>query len=112
MKLLLDQNLSFKLARALSDLFPDSAHVRDFHLEEADDPVVWDFAKANGFAVLSKDSDFRQLSFVRGAPPKVIWLDIGNCSTKEIEDVVRHYAIRIIAFDRDPSASFLVLQTP
>ena len=33
MKLLFDENLSYKLVRLLADLFPDSVHVRDVGLE-------------------------------------------------------------------------------
>jgi predicted nuclease of predicted toxin-antitoxin system len=111
-KLLLDQNLSFKLIKALADVFPEMAHVRDVGLDNSDDTIVWAFARQNGYTILSKDSDFRQLSFVHGAPPKVIWLDLGNCSTAYIEQIVSHYAAQIFAFDQNPAASFLVLQPP
>src|SRR5712692_6503846 len=70
MKLLFDHNLSYKLVGRLADLFPDAAHVRNVHLHEADDPTVWEYARANGFAIVSKDEDFHQLSFLYGAPPK------------------------------------------
>lgn len=63
MKLLFDQNLSHRLARALADLFPDSLHVRDVGLRAADDPVVWDYARQRGFVIVSKDADFHQRSF-------------------------------------------------
>lgn len=81
MRLLLDQNLSFTLVQALADLYPDSAHVREVGLERADDDQVWRYAATRGLAIVSKDSDFRQMSFVRGHPPKVIWIRRGNCST-------------------------------
>jgi predicted nuclease of predicted toxin-antitoxin system len=108
-KLLFDQNLSFRLVGALSDLFPNSAHVRDFALTRADDDQIWDCAKTNGFTIISKDSDFRQRSFLFGAPPKAIWIDLGNCSTKEIEDLLRKSLIQIMDFDGDPAATLLVL---
>ena len=57
MKLLFDQNLSHKLVRLLADLFPDSLHVREVGLNAAGDPLVWDYAKAHGFVIVSKDSD-------------------------------------------------------
>jgi predicted nuclease of predicted toxin-antitoxin system len=58
-KRLFDQNLSHKLVPKLADLFPDSAHVRDFNLKEAGDPAVWDFAREHQFTIVSKDSDFQ-----------------------------------------------------
>ena len=82
MKLLFDQNLSSALARKLSDLFPESAHVKDLGMAKVDDRAVWTFAKENGFAIVSKDSDFQQLSLFFGAPPTVIWLRIGNCTNR------------------------------
>jgi predicted nuclease of predicted toxin-antitoxin system len=58
MKLLFDENLSFKLCRQLDDLFPDSSQVRLVGLERADDRAIWNYAKANGFAVVTLDADF------------------------------------------------------
>lgn len=84
MRLLLDQNLSHRVKRSLESAYPDIAHVRDFGLERADDSAVWAFAKVQGFAIVSKDSDFHQRSLVFGHPPKVVWLRLGNCSTAEI----------------------------
>jgi predicted nuclease of predicted toxin-antitoxin system len=49
------------------------------------------------------------MSFLRGAPPKVIWVDVGNCSTNHIQDVIRANAVRIIAFHRDVDSAFLIL---
>lgn len=110
MKLLLDQNLSHFLAANLCDVFPGSGHLRDFGLQAADDEAVWQFARDQGYAILSKDIDFHQMSFLRGWPPKVIWLNVGNCTTAHIESIVRANVIRVLAFDRDPIASFLVLR--
>lgn len=109
MKLLFDQNLSHKLARRLSDLFPDSIHVRDVGLEAADDQAVWRYALANQFTIVSKDDDFHQLSFARGAPPKVIGLSLGNCSTDQIEALFRWRVDVIRAFVADEDASYLSL---
>jgi predicted nuclease of predicted toxin-antitoxin system len=67
-KLLFDENLSHKLAPSLADIFPDSTHVREVGLKEADDPVVWEHAKQQSFMIVSKDADFHQRSFVFGFP--------------------------------------------
>lgn len=109
MKLLLDENLSARLAVRLADVFPGSRHVRDVGLASADDAAVWDYARAQGFSIVSKDSDFHQRSFVFGAPPKVIWLRLGNCPTQEILDLLRARVGDVEAFDRDPTATFLVV---
>lgn len=109
MKLLFDQNLSFKLVGQLADLYPNSRHVRDIGLKDADDNVVWEYAKQNAYIIVSKDSDFRQRSFVLGAPPQVIWVALGNCSTSDVERVLRkHFAI-VQKFSEDAEATFLSL---
>ncbi len=84
MKRLFDHYLFCKLVERLADLFPNSEHVRHVILHEADDRRVWEYARANGFAIVSKDEDFHQLSFLYGAPPKVVWVRLGNCTTKYI----------------------------
>ncbi|MEK6676019.1 MAG: DUF5615 family PIN-like protein [Planctomycetota bacterium] len=109
MKLLFDENLSHRLAASLADLFPDSVHVRDVGLECSEDKAVWEFVAANGFAIISKDEDFHQRSFAFGHPPKVIWVRLGNVSTKRIETAIRNSAEKIRAFDRDPAASYLMI---
>ena len=109
MKLLFDQNLSHKLTLALADLFPGSVHVRDHGLGEASDEAVWEFARRGGFVIASKDDDFHQRSFLYGAPPKVIWLRVGNCTTTQIVECLRSHVAEIQAFERDEHAAFLAL---
>jgi predicted nuclease of predicted toxin-antitoxin system len=109
MKLLLDQNLSYKLVQALADIYPDCQHVRNIGLKTADDSIIWLYAKNNGYIIVSKDSDFHQRSFVWGYPPKVIWLKLGNCSTKMVENILRKHVDSIRKFDSDDTASFLIL---
>ncbi|MGD0676511.1 MAG: DUF5615 family PIN-like protein [Polyangiaceae bacterium] len=75
----------------------------------ADDFAVWEYAKAGGFAILSKDADFRQLSFLYGSPPKVVWLRVGNQSTAQIDAILRAHVRDLEAFDADPVASMLVV---
>lgn len=89
MKLLLDQNISFKLVARPIDLFPGSAHVRDLGMADAEDGVIWDYARAGEFTIVSKDGDFHQRSLVLGAPPKVVWLRVGNAPTGLIAGLIR-----------------------
>jgi predicted nuclease of predicted toxin-antitoxin system len=108
-KLLFDQNVSPWLCRALADLFPNSVHVREVGLREADDIIIWDYASRHGFAVTTKDADFRQRSFLEGHPPKIIWLRLGNCSTRAIEALMRTRAADIEEFLTDETKSLLAL---
>ena len=109
MKLLFDENLSPRLTRLLVDLFPNSIHVRDVGLKAAEDPLVWDHAKNNGLVLVSKDSDMHQRSFLFGQPPKVVWVRLGNCSTREVEALLRKNLANIKEFYENDYASFLSL---
>jgi predicted nuclease of predicted toxin-antitoxin system len=70
MKLLFDQNLSFKLSQTLADLFPGSTQVRPIGLAEASDRAIWDYAKRDGFTLVSLDSDFAEMAALFGPPPR------------------------------------------
>ena len=107
MKLLFDQNLSFKLCQAMADLFPGSSQVRLLGMAEADDAAVWQHAKANDFVLVTQDSDFADMAALYGQPPKVIWLRCGNQPTPVIEKLLRSHAQTIIAFEHDTTATCL-----
>jgi predicted nuclease of predicted toxin-antitoxin system len=107
MKLLFDQNLSFKLCQTVADLFPESNHVRLLGLSEVGDQVLWDYAKANGFTIVSQDADFAEMAALLSSPPKVIWLRAGNQSTAAIFALMRRHAELIMAFGNDADANCL-----
>lgn len=109
MKLLFDQNLSPRLPRLLAELYPDSMHVREVGLREASDATIWEFAKKNGFTIVSKDSDFQQRSLLFGFPPKSIWIRVGNCPVKPIEDLLRNRVDAIRAFVQDTVTAHMML---
>ena len=109
MKLLFDQNLSPKLVGLLMDAYPDSSHVSLVGLERATDEEVWVYARERGYAIVTKDADFDELSQTRGFPPKVIWLQLGNCTTSEIEVVLRSRRQAVEALRHDPDAGTLTL---
>ena len=109
MKVLFDENVSPRLVAALTDVFPGSVHVRDIGLARATDAAIWVYARDRGLTIVSKDSDFHQVSFLRGPPPKVIWIRRGNCSTADIETLLRSNRTEILAFEADEEAAFLAL---
>jgi len=89
MKLLFDQNLSRKLVVRLQDLYPNSSHVQLHKLAEVTDTEVWNFAKENGFYIVTQDVDFSERSRLYGSPPKIIWLRCGNVPTNQVEFILR-----------------------
>ena len=107
MKLLFDQNLSFKLCQALADLFPGSAQARLLGMAEADDRALWQHARTNGFVLVTQDADFADMAALYGPPPKVIWLRCGNQPTDAVEKLLRRHAPAITAFEQDNTAGCL-----
>lgn len=109
MKLLFDQNLSHHLVEQLAGEFPGSTHVRNVSLSKSPDIDIWNFAKAGGFMIVSKDADFQQRALLYGYPPKVIWIRLGNCTTAQVRSLLQSRVDDIRAFEIDSTASFLVL---
>jgi predicted nuclease of predicted toxin-antitoxin system len=109
MKLLFDQNLSPRLVTRLADSFPDASHVEPLGLSRAPDPIVWAYARAHGYIIVTKDSDFNDFSVVRGFPPKVIWIRVGNCTTAAIAGLLRQHRAAITAFAADTEAASLAV---
>lgn len=101
MKLLFDHNLSHKLVARLSDLYPDSTHTKFLGFERAADLELWFYARTHELTIVTKDEDYSELVVLRGSPPKVIWLRIGNCATRSVEAALRRRHEDIIALIRD-----------
>jgi predicted nuclease of predicted toxin-antitoxin system len=108
-KLLLDENLSDRIVYRIIDLYPNSERVKTLTLTNTDDEIIWEYAKANDFVIVSKDADFHQRSLLCGHPPKFIYLRIGNSPTSKIVQILRDNFDTIIQFSDRESESILVL---
>ena len=98
MKLLFDENISFKLCKRLEDIYPDSTHVSFVDLENKDDSEVWQFARKENYVIVTKDADFNDMSVLQGFPPYVVWIKTGNSLVPEIESTLRTNSISIREF--------------
>ena len=107
--LLLDQNLSPKLAGILGIEFGIIVHVDTLGMAGDSDTCVWEYAKKNGYAIVTKDKDFYQRSTLVGHPPKVIHLTLGNCSVAETATALFDRSGRVKDFLKHPSKAYLVL---
>lgn len=107
--LLLDENLSPRLVGMLEPDFPGSLHVDSLGLRGRPDRDVWLHARQHDLVIVSKDNDFRQLSFLHGAPPKVVWLRIGNAPTQHVLSLLLQQKEKIIGFCADEQSALLVL---
>ncbi len=109
MKLLFDHNLSPRLVARLSDLYPNSNHVYLIGLDQASDEVVWQYARDREFIIVTKDLDYNELVILRGFPPKVVWIRLGNCTTGQIEALLRLHNEDIKVLSEDLNLGLLTL---
>lgn len=109
MKLLFDHNLSPRLVKSLADIYPDSNHVYPLGLDRVSDQEIWEYARREGFLIVTKDADFSDLCMLLGFPPKVIWIRRGNCQTSAIESMLRRHYADIETLDRDVIIGVLTL---
>ena len=109
-KLLFDQNISFRILHHLPDVFLGSQQVRTVGLENAADLEIWEYARINGFTIVTFDADFYDISLIKGHPPKIVWLQIGNSTTTEIAECVFANRLTISAFINDPEQDCLEIR--
>lgn len=110
MKLLLDENISCRIVKFIEKDFPQSSHIDFLNMQGTTDSSIWEYAKGNGFIIVSKDTDFRQRSFLFGFPPKVIWLSVGNEGTNIIKKLLLDNIEIITEFNKNQSEGLLVLE--
>lgn len=110
MKLLLfDQNISPRLVERLANIYPNSIHVSTIGLGRALDIEIWRYARDNDYMIVTKDADFSEFGVLKGFPPKIIWIRRGNCSTQEIEMVLRDNYIAISSLSENADLGILTL---
>ncbi len=75
----------------------------------AADFEIWQYAKSEGFIIVTADGDFFELATTLGPPPKVVWLRRWNRPTSDAQALLRRESIRITEFVADPDLAVLVL---
>lgn len=108
-RLLFDEQLSEDLCKAVADIFPDSLHIRLLGYGGAADSTVWGLARAQGCLLVSKDDDFHRLAVLRGAPPKFLWIRLGNCATEDIVQLLRRHHHDILRFAEQHETTIMEL---
>lgn len=98
MRILLDQNLSFRLVKRLVPPYGDVKHVISLGLRDANDREIWEFAKTNDYTVFTQDDDFEALHTIYGPPPKIVWFGMGNLPNDELLTVLNDRFDRISQF--------------
>jgi len=106
-RLLFDEQLSEELCVLLEDIFPHSIHVRGLDAGGAGDLAVWQLAREHNALLVTKDEDFHRLSVMRGAPPKVVWLRLGNCTSADVAHLLRRHRDDIVQFSLQTETAIL-----
>ncbi|HET7818375.1 MAG TPA: DUF5615 family PIN-like protein [Bacteroidia bacterium] len=112
MKLLFDQNISPKIVKQLESSFPGSKHVLHVGLQDQSDLAIFEYAKENGYTIVTFDSDFVDLNLFRGFPPKLIWLKTGNLTTRFISELLKQNVLTIQNFVTSEEKDILEILTP
>ena len=110
MKFLIDNNLSYKIIGSLDESFLGSVHVRGLGLSQASDIEIWEYAKNNGFTILTQDSDFIDLIAVKGIPPKCVYISLGNSQTMKIISLLNLQKHKIREFVSHETDQYLIIE--
>lgn len=107
MKLLFDQNISFRIIKKIEGALPDSKHISELNLTDASDHVICEYARIHDYCIVTSDSDFIDISILWGGTPKIIWLRLGNTSTEKVAIKLISEKQRILDFMASPTMRFL-----
>lgn len=107
MKLLLDQNISYKIIKKLDKFFEEVAQVGRLGMAQTDDGMIWQYARTNNYVLVTFDPYFQERNIVAGHPLKIIWLKCRNTSTKNLVQVLTGSVEEIKAFYEDPELTCL-----
>lgn len=110
MKLLFDQNISFRILKYLHESFADCVQVNSVGLHGVSDIKIWQFAKENNFTIVTFDADFVDIAHLRGFPPKIIWLRTGNTTTQQIANMLNQNSQLIDEFIADDNLQSFCLE--
>jgi predicted nuclease of predicted toxin-antitoxin system len=102
MKLLFDQNISYRIENKLSSNYGSSKHISNLGLNNSTDIDIWNYVKSEQFVIVTFDSDFYDLSLINGCPPKIIWIRKGNLTTNQIVVLLEEKHLLIRNFIENP----------
>lgn len=107
MKLLLDQNISYRLVKRIQITYPGSQQIGSLGLSNLSDRAIWEYAKKEGYTIVTFDSDFYDISITRGHPPKLIWIRAEDQTRSNIERLLLEKEQQIVFFSDDPESGCL-----
>jgi len=88
MELLCDVHISYKTVKHLNSLGYKAIHVNNIlNKWFSSDKEICEFADLNNLVVVTKDSDFRDSFYINRTPKKLIKINLGNCSNRELNQI-------------------------
>ncbi|RYY39054.1 MAG: hypothetical protein EOO08_12330 [Chitinophagaceae bacterium] len=106
--LLLDANLSWRLAKPLAAAFGSCVHVDSVGLTNTPtDTAIWEYAKREGLIIVTNDDDFSDFARIKGFPPKVVLLRTGNQSNNYLLDILLKHKADILSLEGSSEAGLL-----
>jgi len=110
MNLLLDANLSWRLTKPLLQHYTKVIHAGELdYPQPVKDIEIWTFAQQNHFTVVTNDEDFQNLLMLKGFPPKIILLRVGNQSSQFILQLLVNQFSKIEKLDNSTDIGLLEL---
>jgi predicted nuclease of predicted toxin-antitoxin system len=110
MKVLIDQNISYRIVPQIESLFDFLTHVKFLGWIDWNDHDIFMTARDQKYdAVITLDEDFNKLLLQHGTPPKIIWIKTGNCSTSKLVEVITTHGQIILDFLSDDTYDCLEL---
>lgn len=107
MKLLLDENILFRVLKSVAPIFPGSIHISSEGAKVKEDQEIFEYARVNGFAILTFDEDFYDIQLLKGYPPKIIWLRLGNSNNLRVTSKLIESQSAILSFLSDSESGIL-----
>ena len=107
MKLLIDENISYRIIKLIENQFPGSIHVSSISNSRITDFEIWKHAKDNNYVIVTYDEDFYEWQLIKENPPKIIWLRFGNMPTEIIANKLIKNIPNIQSFLEDKDLSLL-----
>lgn len=108
MKLLFDENISYRILAFLDEHFEHVESV--FNIPSVkEDTEIWTYAKRNDYTIVTFDEDFYDWQVLKGFPPKIIWLRLGNTPTKILANRIIKEKEQILRMANDPELGVLEL---
>lgn len=101
MKLLFDQNISYRILKDLPETYSGSSHIITEGLINSSDFTIWEYAKLHQFMIVTQDSDFNDIYLLKGFPPKILWFQTGNLRTNDLAIILKNQQNEIINFQNN-----------